>query len=211
MADIRGRSISERLRCKAVDPVAGNFHFGDQLSCCCVGHAFRIFVTISDPGNKESFCEFGKRLYGPEEADPSLDAAQKDLDNVTQRLKDLRADKKENDAAKKEVNKQITDKTATAEEIMNQIADAAGVLDSKQRKAEEAKKTEEAKKAEEAKAVTEVKNTSDKKEIPDVSGNNTDTVKTGDPAQARMFMSTAMVGLAGIVAGLKGKFRKKED
>ena len=25
------------------------------------------------------------------------------------------------------------------------------------------------------------------------------------------FMSTAMVGLAGIVAGLKGKFRKKED
>ena len=40
MADIRGRSISERLRCKAVDPVAGNFHFGDQLSCCCVGHAF---------------------------------------------------------------------------------------------------------------------------------------------------------------------------
>ena len=199
MADIRGRSISERLRCKAVDPVAGNFHFGDQLSCCCVGHAFRIFVTISDPGNKESFCEFGKRLYGPEEADPSLDAAQKDLDNVTQRLKDLRAEKKENDAAKKEVNKQITDKTATAEEIMNQIADAAGVLDSKQRKAEEAK------------AVTEVKNTSDKKEIPDVSGNNTDTVKTGDPAQARMFMSTAMVGLAGIVAGLKGKFRKKED
>ena len=71
MADIRGRSISERLGCKAVDPVAGNFHFGDQLSCCCVGHAFRIFVTISGPGNKESFCEFGKRLYGPEEAVPS--------------------------------------------------------------------------------------------------------------------------------------------
>ena len=56
-----------------------------------------------------------------------------------------------------------------------------------------------------------MKNTSDKKEIPDVSGNNTDTVKTGDPAQAGLFMSMTMVGLAGIVAGLKGKFRKKED
>ena len=67
-----------------------------------------------------------------------MDAAQKDLDNVTQRLKDLRAEKKENDDAKREVNKQVTDKTATAEEIMNQIADAAGVLDSKKRIAEAA-------------------------------------------------------------------------
>ena len=77
---------------------------------------------------------------------------------------------------------------------------------------DEAKRDLTGKKAEESKKASETK-TSDKKELPsmELSEKSTDTVKTGDPAQAGMFMSTAMVGLAGIVAGLKGKFRKKED
>lgn len=38
-----------------------------------------------------------------------------------------------------------------------------------------------------------------------------DTVKTGDPAQAGMLATTMLGGFAGIAASLKMKFRKKED
>ena len=38
-----------------------------------------------------------------------------------------------------------------------------------------------------------------------------DTVKTGDPAQAGMLATTMLGGFAGIAASLKMKFRKKEN
>lgn len=103
-------------------------------------------------------------------------------------------------AAEKELSEAVIAKTVAQTEYDTMVKEEA-------KKAEEAKK-EEAKKAVEAKKAEE-----SKKELPNVesSEKSADTVKTGDPARAGMFMSTAMMGLAGVVAGLKGKFRKKED